>query len=135
MKNLCSVSIDSSRDVSNKNELIIACHYYDSDEKQIKHVVYDILEQNQTKSEEIFKAIKDQFQIDGVKFSNIVSFMSDNANEMVGVENSVASRFRSHNNSIFQFGCICHKFNLILVNFFKFLESEEKKRNGIIPLD
>ena len=49
MRNLTSLMLDFSRDVSNSNEFIIANQYYDEDECSIKRIVFEIIEQNQTK--------------------------------------------------------------------------------------
>jgi len=48
MKTICTFMIDFSRDVSNKNQLIIAATIYESEKNKIKRVVFEILEQNNT---------------------------------------------------------------------------------------
>ena len=66
MRNKFSISIDSSRDISNKNELIIAVRYFDPEKFQIRDVIYEIIEMNQTKSNKIFESTKKLLKEDNI---------------------------------------------------------------------
>ena len=135
MKQLFSISVDSSRDISNCNEIIIAAHYFDVKIKRMRHIVYEVLEQNQTKVPQIFNSIKKQLEYDHIPFTSILSFTSDNANEMVGSKEGLIAHFKAHNNSIYNHGCACHKINLILINLFKWVEIEERNDSEWLPED
>ena len=76
MRNKFSISIDSSRDISNKNELIIAVRYFDPEKFQIRDVIYEIIEMNQTKSNKIFESTKKLLKED-----NITLFISHIIND------------------------------------------------------
>jgi len=127
------LSIDASRDVANKNELIIAVRYFDPEAHKILDVVYEVIEQNQTKSQQIFESIKNLFQINNIKFSTILTLMTDNANGMQGENGGVIAHFKGQNNSIFSYGCLCHKINLILVNLLKWISNEATEDPLNIP--
>ena len=57
MKIIFSIMIDGSRDVSNKNELIIAVQYYDILANKIHTVVFDMIEQNNTTSQKLYETV------------------------------------------------------------------------------
>ena len=54
--------------------------------------------------------------------------MTDNAQDMVGEKSGLLNHFKSQNNSIYSFGCICHKINLVLVNLFKVIDGKIKMK-------
>ena len=56
----------------------------------------------------IFDAIDKCFTKDEMPWSNCVCLSVDNTNAMIGVNNSVASRFLGKNEDIFVGGCPCH---------------------------
>lgn len=61
----------------------------------------------------IFDAINSKFDEDSVPWSNAVSLSVDNTNAMIGIRNSVASRCKEKNPSIFIAGCPCHLAHLV----------------------
>jgi len=120
MKNAFTMSFDHSRDVSNKNEFMISVAYLQEEPKIfIRRVVFEILEQNNTKASEIFKALNDIFTSNKLEYRSLLGTMSDNANEMIGEDNGLISHIKSRNNSLFHNTCICHSINLILSNLLK----------------
>ncbi len=60
------------------------------------------------KAFKIFEAIEEKFTRDSMLWSNCVSLSIDNTNTMIGVNDSIASRFLEKNPEIFIAGCPCH---------------------------
>ena len=60
------------------------------------------------KASTIFTATEERFVADVMSWKNCVSLNVDNTNAMVGIRNSVASRFLGKNNEICIAGCPCH---------------------------
>jgi len=58
--------------------------------------------------------------------------MTDNNNEMQGSKEGLVAHFNSHNNSIFSYGCLCHKLNLILVNLLKWVSEDSNKQDSLL---
>jgi len=46
---------------------------------------------------------------------NVVAFISDNCNTMVGKRNSVVTKIKEKNSAVFDIGCVCHLANLCTV--------------------
>jgi len=120
IKNMFTLALDHSRDISNKNEFMISVSYLEEDPViSIRRVVYEICEQNNTSSQESFATIKELFSQNKISFRSILSIMSDNANEMIGEENGLIAHFKAQNNSIYSNTCIAHSINLVLANLLK----------------
>ena len=124
MKNICSLMIDGSRDISNKNELMIAAPFFNEDKNEVKRVVFQIIEQNDTKAKKIYESLKEVLSEQGIPFRSILSVMTDNARDMCA-EQGLTGLLKSQNNSIYTFTCICHCLNLILKHLLKFLKSDD----------
>lgn len=60
----------------------------------------------------MFTITIDTFRKNNIPLDNIIGFASDNCNTMMGVNNSVASRFRILCPNIIIIGCICHSLHL-----------------------
>ena len=60
------------------------------------------------KTKVIFEAIDVKFSADGMPYENCIELSVDNASTMIGVNNSVASRFKNKNQNIFIGGYPCH---------------------------
>ena len=56
----------------------------------------------------IFDAVNNKFGADSMPWENAVSLSVDNANAMIGRNNSMASRCKNENPDIFISGCPCH---------------------------
>lgn len=56
----------------------------------------------------LFSALATSLYNDGVGFTKLVGFGSDNANNMVGQNNSVWSRIREAQPNAYLSGCVCH---------------------------
>jgi len=101
MESLFFITIDASRDISDQNELIIAVRYFDQEEFRL---FLKFLHEAKHRLKKIVKSLQDLFQIDGIKFSQILSYMSDNVNEMIGEVGGLPSYFKGHNRSRYSIG-------------------------------
>ena len=54
------------RDISNKNELMIAAPFFNEDKNEVKRVVFQIIEQNDTKAKKIYESLKEVLEISSV---------------------------------------------------------------------
>ena len=60
------------------------------------------------KAATIFDIMDEKFTKDGIPWLNAISLSVDNTNAMIGRNNSIASRCKAKNQSIFISGCPCH---------------------------
>lgn len=63
----------------------------------------------------LFECIESFFEVRSIPWDNVVAFESDTTNVMVGKHNSVLSRVKEKQPSIFSQGCVCHLANLALL--------------------
>ena len=65
---------------------------------------------NVSTAEALFDAMAQELHSRNIPWSNVVGFMSDTANVMVGAHNSVLSRVKEQqpHDVVFSFGCLCH---------------------------
>ena len=89
IKKKASFMLDFSRDISNLNEFIIAVKYFDEEKFKIITTVLEVLEQNQTKSEILFKSFTSFLSDKKIEVKNMISITTDNAHDMVGKENGL----------------------------------------------
>ena len=113
MKKLCSISLDYSRDRSNKNCFALAATYFEEKVHTIKRVVYELIEQNKTSAADALKSVDTLFQSDFIKYENVISITTDNAYDMIA-QNGLVGKMKLKNPNIYSLGCVCHKLNLIL---------------------
>ena len=106
MKKLYSLALDFSRDVSNKNQLLIICHYFDPEYGKIRRTVYDIVEQNLLSGSDSFQTLINLLKQDGVKIQNMFSICTDNAANLISQEVGLAGRLKKHNHGIFNLICL-----------------------------
>ena len=130
IRKLTSIMIDSSRDIQNKNELILAVQYFDDSSKSIKKIVFEILEQNDTKSKQILDSLIEVFKVSQIHFKNVLAVMTDNAADMVGRENGLTELLKQHDNGIFTTTCICHGLSLVIVNSIKSFRTQSKQESN-----
>ena len=129
MKSIFSIMIDGSRDVSNKNELIIAVQYYDIPANKIQRVVFDIIEQNNTTSQKLYETVCELLKENSLQFAHILALMTDNASDMSSNENGLAGKIKLQNKSIYTTTCICHKAALILTHLIKDIQKDIKSND------
>jgi hypothetical protein len=63
---------------------------------------------NRATGANLFAALEASFIRDGIPFSNLIGFGSDNAANMVGKHNSVWSRVEDKQPNCYLTGCVCH---------------------------
>ena len=124
MKKICTLMIDGSRDIGNRNELMIGATFYDSNKNEIKRVIFEIIEQNETKSQKLYDSITKLLNENHIPYAAILAVMTDNANEMCGNEGGLTTLMKSQNKSIYSTTCICHSLNIILKNLMKWINQE-----------
>lgn len=111
--------IDSSRDISNVNEMIIPARYFDEDKLKICNIVYEILEQNKTKSKDIYTSLIEVLKKNFITHKSVICLMTDNAKDMAGKLNGLAGIMKSADKSLHTRTCFCHSLNLIVTNLIK----------------
>ena len=121
MRKIHVLMIDGSRDISNNNQIIIACRFFNEIEGRIKNLVYEVLEINHSKAIDIYHELKKFFNEDRILFKNTLALITDNAPEMISQDHGVLGYIQKENKSIFGVGCVCHKLNLIVVHILDFL--------------
>ena len=62
-----------------------------------------------------FDQLDATFEAKGIPWKNVVAFISDNCNTMVGKRNSVVTKIKENNSAVFDIGCVCHLANLCTV--------------------
>ena len=97
MKKLYLLMIDHSRDISNKNEFMIATTYFDEILGKIRRTVYIVVEQNKTSGEAAYNKLISEFNTDSIKLDSCLAIISDNAKDMIG-EIGLVSRIKAKNN-------------------------------------
>ena len=63
---------------------------------------------NVSTGEALFNAIEHELESHDIPWKNVIGYASDTASVMVGVRNSVLSRIKQKQPSIFSLGCMCH---------------------------
>ena len=63
----------------------------------------------------IFDQLDATFETKGIPWKNVVAFISDNCNTMVGKRNSVVTKIKAKNSAVFYIGCVYHLANLCTV--------------------
>lgn len=108
-----SLLIDESTDVSTTKILCILIKFVHNG--TLKTFLLDLREMSAdgATGTNLFNSVKDLLKKNGLNFSNMVGFCSDNASSMMGRSNGVAAHLLKQNDSIFIFGCICHSEHLI----------------------
>jgi len=74
------------------------------------------------KADNIHEKMIKFFQIHNIPYKeNLIGFASDGANVMAGQNNSVMTRLKAENKSIFFIKCICHSF-LVYANYVNYIK-------------
>jgi hypothetical protein len=81
--------------------------------------VYEIIEQNQTKTNDLNASLSKLMKENNLQYKQILSTMHDNA------ENNFGKSIKIHNKSIYDTSCTCHNLNLILQHHLEFMFDSE----------
>jgi hypothetical protein len=63
---------------------------------------------NVSTAEALFNALKGELESNDIPWKNVIGYVSDTASVMVGVRNSVLSRIKLKQPTVFSLGCLCH---------------------------
>ncbi|XP_066589562.1 zinc finger BED domain-containing protein 5-like [Prorops nasuta] len=127
-----SIMTDESTDVSNVKVICIIVRFFDAEIQRIRCALWDLIEISQIATSEtsgfcylgyrdedsnetaenLYNNIIHSFTICNIPLENITGFGSDGCNSMMGLYNSVASRFRNDYPNITILKCICHTAHL-----------------------
>lgn len=108
-----SVFVDESTDSSSDKNLCILVKYCNDSNIKIQLLDYIKLSTNGATAKNLFNSFHDCLKNFNLDIKNIVGFCSDNANVMLGKNNSFASHLLSMNKNIFILDCICHSTHLM----------------------
>ena len=96
---------DKSNDTNQQKTLAIVVEYFDEVRERAVTGFLDMLICNIGTAQTIFDQLDATFEAKGIPWKNVVAFISDNCNTMVGKKNS----------AVFDIGCVCHLANLCTV--------------------
>ncbi|XP_076675389.1 E3 SUMO-protein ligase KIAA1586-like [Andrena cerasifolii] len=106
-----SVLIDETRDISDTKLLWFLIRYVHKE--QIYTYLLDLIRVKDCTAENLYKGFLHSLKKYNLTVSNIVGVCVDNANVMLGRQNSLISRLLADNEEISVFPCICHSMNLV----------------------
>ena len=103
---------DGSSDRAENKTFALLVRVFDEDECEVKSRFLDMPVSNIGTAEKLFECVKVSLSKRGIPWENLLAYNSDNASVMKGRHNSVLSRIKEVQPSIFDLGCICHLANL-----------------------
>ena len=119
LQKLYSLSIDFSREISNKNNFLILVTYFQNETCSINREVYKVIEHNFTKGLETFNVLRKTLQDDRVEVKNMIALSIDNASDMSSSEKGVSGYFQKIDNGIFIKRCENHNLALPITHILK----------------
>ncbi|XP_076666438.1 zinc finger protein 862-like [Andrena cerasifolii] len=106
-----SVLIDETTDITNMKILCFLIRYVHND--QIQSYLLDLIRISDSTADNLYKCLLHSLNKNNLSLSNMVGVCVDNANGMVGAQNSLASRLLEDNPDMCVFPCICHSMHLV----------------------
>lgn len=124
-----SVLIDESTDCSTDSAICICVRYFDEDLAKVTTAMWDFVEiyddsDRRATGETLWNIVTSSFTTEEIPTANIIGFASDGANNVSGINHSVASRFRDQCSGIFILKCLSHSIHLVAMKAFSELPSE-----------
>ncbi|KAK2185027.1 hypothetical protein NP493_247g02049 [Ridgeia piscesae] len=110
-----SFGCDESNDTNQQKTLAIVVKYFDEVRERANTGFLDMSICNIGTAQSIFDHLDATFEAKGIPWKNVVAFISDNCNTMVGKRNSVVTKIKERNSAVFDIGCVCHLANLCTV--------------------
>ncbi|XP_049799749.1 uncharacterized protein LOC126235056 [Schistocerca nitens] len=107
-----SIMTDESTDIGTVKNSCVAIRFYDKDSGESVYEDGDLNVEKASTAENLYNGIVKTFQQHNIPFANIIGFGADGCNIMMGVRNSVASRFRDSCPGIFVMKCVCHSVHI-----------------------
>ena len=126
MRKMMSLMLDFSRDVSNKNEFIIAWRRTFNQE----NCIWDF-GTNETKSINVFKSLTELLTKNKIDLKRVVAIMIDNTNDMTSKDNGLTTLLKTVDSGLFTTTCICHSLSLVLVNTLKIIYKNNYEKNDV----
>lgn len=128
-----SIMVDESPDISSEKAMCILVRYCDNEIGQIVSRFLDLVNIYSNKSgdvsqgataENLCNCIVNTLEKYEIPNHNVIGFASDGCNTMMGMHNSVASRFRNTFPGIVIMKCVCHSLHLCASEACKALPQE-----------
>ena len=110
-----SFRCDESNDTNQQKSLAIVVKHFDEVRERAVTRFLDMPICNIGTVQFIFDQLDATFEAQGIPWKNVVAFISDNCNTVVGKRNSVVTKIREKNSAVFDIGCMCHLDNLCTV--------------------
>ncbi|XP_046980473.1 uncharacterized protein LOC124545569 [Schistocerca americana] len=116
-----SIMTDESTDIGTVKNSCVAIRFYDKDSGCIESKFWELYKvyedgdlniEKASTAENLYNGVVKTFQQHNIPFANIIGFGADGCNTMMGVRNSVASRFRDSWPGIFVMKCVCHSVHI-----------------------
>uniref|UniRef100_H3AXR2 Uncharacterized protein n=1 Tax=Latimeria chalumnae TaxID=7897 RepID=H3AXR2_LATCH len=105
---LFSLIVDESTDRGDDKQLAMIVKYYDENQLRVETKFYRLRIVNSATGENLFKAVKDTFQGDNIKWENVMGLGADGAANMIGKNNSLMSRIKEKQPHLYTLHCACH---------------------------
>uniref|UniRef100_H2ZXB7 HAT C-terminal dimerisation domain-containing protein n=1 Tax=Latimeria chalumnae TaxID=7897 RepID=H2ZXB7_LATCH len=105
---LFSLIVDESTDRGDDKQLAMVVKYYDENQLRVETKFYRLRIVNSAIGENLFKAVKDAFQGDNIKWENVMGLGTDGAENMIGKNNSLISRIKEKQPHLYTLHCVCH---------------------------
>ena len=107
-----SIMIDESTDQGDNKSMAVLVRVYDQTIHRVTTKFLGIPNCNIATGENLFNNLNQIFIDREIPWTNCIAYSSDNANVMIGQDNSVLSRVRQANPNVYDLGCVCHLANL-----------------------
>ena len=104
-----------SNDTNQQKTLAIVVKYFDEVRERAVTRFLDMPICNIGTAQSIVDQLDATFETKGIPWKNVVAFISDNCNTMVGKRNSVVTKIKEKSSAVFDIGCVCHLVNLCTV--------------------
>ena len=108
-----SFGCDESNDTNQQKTLAIVDKYFDEVRGKAVTGLLDMPICNVGTAQ--FDQLDATFKANGIPWKNVVAFISDTCNTVVGKRNSVVTKIKEKNSTVFDIGCVCHLANLCTV--------------------
>ena len=103
-----SLATDGSNDNGLKKMNPLTVQIYDVNLKRVKISLLDMCLSSESTAEKLFQGINDCLAGHRIPWENCVAFSVDNTNVNMGKNNSILTRVKQQNPSVYFNGCQCH---------------------------
>ena len=103
-----TILCDGGNDQFGKKYFAIMVRVWDDSKRQAVTRFLAMPVCNVSTAEALFNAVEYELESHDIAWNNVIGYASDTASVMVGRRNSVLSRIKEKQPSIFSLGCVCH---------------------------